>query len=60
MHFIRPVQRIAKKLKHQNEQQREAFVALGQQILKAKSATKNNDIVCNNERRMSKRHYLRN
>lgn len=39
VHFIRSVQRVAKKLNHQNKQNREAFVAIGQQILKAKSAS---------------------
>ena len=38
VHFTRSVQRVAKKLNGQNKENRELFVAIGQQILKAKSA----------------------
>lgn len=38
VHFIRSLQRVAKKLNSQYKEGKEAFVAVGQQILKAKSA----------------------
>ena len=38
VHFIQSVQRVAKRLSHQNKQNREVFVTIGQQILKAKYA----------------------
>jgi len=38
VHFIRSVQRISKKLNPLNKEGKEAFVAIDQQILKAKTA----------------------
>jgi len=38
VHFIQSVQRISKKLHPLNKEGKEAFVAIGQQILKAKIA----------------------
>ena len=38
VHFIRSVQRVAKRLNPQNKTRRDAFSAIGKQILRAKSA----------------------
>lgn len=38
VHFIRSVQRVAKKLNGQNKENTELFINIGQKILKAKSA----------------------
>lgn len=38
VHFIRSLQRVSKKINPQYKEGKEAFIAVGQQILKAKSA----------------------